>query len=62
VRLVDEFRHPRFQFIDADASLALGFLRRAFQPKIVDLRQNPIFPPHPPIPKRFEIRFAVDYG
>src|ERR1700686_305852 len=37
VRPLYELRNPRFQFIDANPGLALRLLRRALQPKVINL-------------------------
>ncbi len=62
VRAFDEFRNPCLQFVDTNSGLALRFLRRALQPQIVNLCQDPILPRHPPVAKRFQFRIIANLG
>ena len=60
MRALYEFRNPRLQFIDANPGLTLRLLRRALQPQVINLGENPVLPRHPPVTKRFQFRQAVE--
>ena len=62
VSAFDEFRNPSLQFVDANPGLALRFFRRALQPQIVNLCEDPVLPRHPPVAKRFQFRVIANLG
>ena len=62
VRALHQFRDPRLQFVDANASFPLGIFGSALQPQIIDLGEEAVLARHPAVSERFQLRIIANLG